>query len=107
SRECCPLIREPILTSDHLSAPIRPAPRAHGPALEQGAEGGDRADRVESPLVVPAAHARVEDRVCQREEELDVGIEPITAVAVVVAARYELSEQVPVSGWKLGMRSVR
>jgi hypothetical protein len=77
------------------------------PAAEERADGSDRADGAEGPLVVPGGAAAVEDCVGEREEELDVPLDPILVTTMVVAAGDELREQGPVPGWKLGVGAVR
>src|SRR5947209_5926806 len=70
------------------------------------ADRGDWARGRELALVVPGADAGVEDRVREREEQLDVEIDAVLLVAVAVPLRDELREQVPVAGRELRSRPV-
>jgi hypothetical protein len=65
------------------------------------------ADRVKGPLVAPGGAAGVDDCVGEREEELDVPLDPMLANTMVVEAGDELREQGPVPGRKLGVGTVR
>jgi len=67
----------------------------------------DPAVGLEGPLVVPGAAAGIGDCVGEREEELDVPLDPMLVDTVVVAAGDELREQVPMPGRKLGVGAVR
>jgi hypothetical protein len=67
------------------------------PAAEEIADRADRANAVVPALIVPAADASIEDRVREREEELDVGFDPRLGRPVVVAVRDILGEEVPVA----------
>jgi hypothetical protein len=75
--------------------------------FEEIADGGNRPDRVEESLVIPAADARVEDGVREGEEQLDVGVDPIFVGPMMVPACDILAEEVPVPGRQLGARPIR
>ena len=74
-------------------------------AVEE-AECGERPHRGETALVVPRADPGVEDRVGEREEELDVEVDTVLFAAVTVPPRNELREQVPMAGRQLRPRAV-
>src|SRR5262249_18437018 len=101
------LVWEPLLTGDLPGAATWSAPgRDRLPAIEP-ANRRDRPDGVERDLVVPCTAARVEDRVREREEELDRRVEIVLERACRVALQHLLCEEVPVPRRKLGMRPVR
>jgi hypothetical protein len=74
--------------------------------LEEVTYRGDRADRVERSLVIPAADTGVEDCVRKREEQLDIGVDPVGVRAVVVSVGNKLREEVPVPGRQFGVGPV-
>src|SRR5919198_105954 len=55
----------------------------------------------------PCLVGGVRDRIREREEELHVALETTLVVAVTVAPRNKLCDAVPVTGGKLGARTVR
>src|SRR5438270_7333019 len=71
------LVGEPLLAEDRLCAASGSGPCANRLCQEGGADRGDRAHRVVGALVVPGADPRVEDRVGEREEELDCLVEVV------------------------------
>src|SRR5262249_47564053 len=105
-RERGRLVWEPLLTGDLPGAATWSAPgRDRLPPIEP-ANRRDRPDGVERDLVVPCTAARVEDRVREREEELDRRVEIVLERACRVALQHLLCEEVPVPRRKLGMRPV-
>src|SRR5438445_1547710 len=85
-RERWGLIRQPLGSVHRYGAAIGPTPGTDLTPSEEVADGSDRPDRVEESLVVPAADARVEDGVRKGEEELDVGLDPVSVRSMMVAA---------------------
>src|SRR6202171_4090017 len=98
---------QPVCAVDQSGALIRPTPGADLLPSEEIPDGGDRSDRFEESLVVPAADARVEDGVRQRKEEFDVGGNPVLVRTMMVAAGELTGEQVPVPRGPLGGRAGR
>src|SRR5439155_9382751 len=106
-RKRCRLVGKPGRTVDEFRALVRAGPGAHRLAVEECANRRDWTYGVEGTLVVPRATAGIGYGVRERKEELHVPPEPMLQIAVVIAARDVLREQIPVSGWKLRTRTVR
>jgi hypothetical protein len=66
-----------------------------------GTHGGDRPDEVVAALGVPGGDTRVQQGVGDREVELGVLVD-----ALATLARHGPGEQVPVTGWLLGIGPV-
>src|SRR6184192_1152099 len=105
-REGGRLIRQPLGTVQQPGTSIRPTPGTDLLPRKGVADGRDWPNRIEGPLVIPAADTGVKDRVREAEEELDVGLHPVPVGTVMVTPRDKLSEEVPVSGRQFGMRPV-
>src|SRR6266540_1236293 len=95
------LVGKPGRAVDQFCALVRAAPGTHHLAAEECANRRDGTNGVERTLVVPRATAGVGDRVRESEEELHVSLEAVFVVSVVVAARHDLREQIPMSGREL------
>src|SRR5439155_1224700 len=94
------LVGKPGRTVDELRALVRAGPGAHHLAAEECANRRDGTNGVEGTLVIPRATAPIGHGVRERKEELHVPLESMLVIAVVIAARDVLREQIPVSGWK-------
>src|SRR5207245_6846865 len=106
-RERRGLIGKPVRAVDQSGSLVGPAPGTDLLPSKEVADGGDRSDRFEDSLVVPAADARVEYRVREGKEEFDVAGNPVFVRTMMVPAGDILGEQVPVPGGQRGAGPVR